>query len=235
LKISKPFVFRACKPKRWFGKFSRVFGNTTVFRVRYDQEKKEFWPLVEWKYLGDTLLCTACKDYYISKLTEAVNKAKKIMSSIPGGSFIINEFGQVIVPSSCGDGTRMLVGEIDGAIVLENPWDGGYIDLSDDSRLQVGDMWKKPYIGVRYNLSKRSQIYYYDDKKEKVFYPIEQDKELIRKLRKVRRYGSVRFIVNHHGIVLTKIPEGEYLEGEDRWQPIYVGRINYNLWFKKEE
>ena len=235
MKKTKPFIFKPCKPKPWFGNYNIVYGKATVFRIRFNPEKRAFWPLVEWKYFGDTLVCTACDDYNIIKLTESVNKAKKIMANIPGGAFVINEFGQVIVPSGDGNGKRLLVGEVDGVMLLENPLDGSFIDLSDDEELQVGDVWEKPYLGVKYNLSKRSNIYYYDKTRDKVIYPVIQDKTLISKLRKVRRYGSARFIVNQHGIVLTKIPEGEYRENDDQWKSVYVGRINYNLWFKKEE
>lgn len=86
-------------------------------------------------------------------------------------------------------------------------------------------------------MNRGSNIYYYRycSEQNKSEYLPKQDDELIKKLRKVRRYGAVRFIVNQYGIVLTKIPEGEYRKDKDEWIPVYVGRINYNLWFKKEE
>lgn len=235
----KPFVFKPCEIKPWFGKYSRTQGKSASFRITKNPERKEFWPLIEWNYLGETLICPACgNSQSIYDLIEAVNKAKLYKSSIPGGSFIINEFGQVIVPLISGQyEDRLLVGEVDGVLLFENPLlSGEKIDLSDDSGLQVGDLWEKPYIGLQYNLSQTNRIYYYDEQQGTSCYLREQDIELIRKLRKVRRTGAARFIVNHHGIVLTKVPKGDYYSDEDeQWQAVYIGRINYNLWFKKEE
>ncbi len=65
--------------------------------------------------------------------------------------------------------------------------------------------------------------------------PPVQDRDLIRKLRKIRRHGAVRFIVNPYGLVLTKEPSGEFDFSEDKWEPVYVGRIDYTKWFEKEE
>ncbi len=194
--------------------------------------------MVEWNCFDEILFCPACETSRgIKELVGAVNKAKIRISRRPGGIFLINEFGQVIVPSSRSDGKRLLVGEVDGVLLFKNPSNGNIIDLSDDTGLQSGDLWEKPYIGVKYNLNSRSNIYYYRycSEQNKSEYPSKQDDELIKKLRKIRRYGSVRFIVNQYGLVLTKIPEGEYCRDEDKWIPVYVGRINYNLWFKKEE
>ena len=238
MKDFKFFSFKACNLKSWCGRYNIIPGQTTTFKIKFSLEKQAFWPIVEWDRFDETLFCPACEaSRSIKELVEAVNGAKIKISRRPGGTFIINEFGQVIVPSSWGDGKRVLVGEVDGVLLFENPSDGSIIDLSDDTGLQIGDLWEKPYIGVKYNLNSRSNIYYYRNCSEqnKSEYLPKQDDELIKKLRKVRRYGAVRFIVNQHGIVLTKIPEGEYCKDEDKWIPVYVGRINYNLWFKKEE
>jgi len=232
------FSFKACDIKPWHGKYNRILGNTTTFKIKFSIEKQAFWPIVEWNNFEEILFCSACEaSGGIKDLVEAVNRAKTRISRIPGGAFVINEFGQVIVPSSRGDGKRLLVGEVDGVLLFKNPSDGSIIDLSDDTRLQNGDLWEKPYIGVKYNLNRGSNIYYYRycSEQNKSEYLPKQDDELIKKLRKVRRYGAVRFIVNQYGIVLTKIPEGEYRKDKDEWIPVYVGRINYNLWFKKEE
>ena len=224
--------------KPWYGRYNRILGNSTTYKIKYFKEKKAFWPVIEWNRFDETLFCLAHETFGgIKELVGAINKAKIRISRIPGGAFVINEFGQVIVPSSRGDGKRLLVGEVDGVLLFKNPSDGSIIDLSDDTRLQNGDLWEKPYIGVKYNLNRGSNIYYYRycSEQNKSEYLPKQDDELIKKLRKVRRYGAVRFIVNQYGIVLTKIPEGEYRKDKDEWIPVYVGRINYNLWFKKEE
>lgn len=226
----KPFIFKASTIKLWRGRYSRPWGKTSTYKIINTMEHG-FWLIVEWHRFDENLFCLACETSGgIKDLVGAVNKAKEI----PGGIFVINEFGQVIVPSPWGNGERFLVGEVEGVLLFKDPY-GGDIDLSDDVGLQTNDLWEKPYIGVKYNLRGDSNICYYDNNLGSTEYPPEQDKELIRKLRKVRRSGPAVFIVNQYGLVLTKIPEGEYREDEDKWVPVYVGRINHNLWFKKEE
>lgn len=228
----KSFVFKGSMPKLWQGRYKRPLGETSTFKLKYTMEHG-FWPVVEWDRSDERSICPACNCNSIEELVKAVNNPKISISGREGGAFVINEFGQVIVPTIWGD--RLLVGEVEGVLLFEDPYDGEIINLSDDARLQTNDPWEKPYVGVKYNLHRDSNIYYYDSELDSSEYPPEQDRELIKKLRKVRRYGAATFIVNQYGLVLTKIPEGEYQEDDDKWLPVYVGRINYNLWFKKEE
>lgn len=171
----------------------------------------------------------------ISNLVDAIHDAKTLMGHSVGGSFQINEFGQVLVPSTSGRGEVMIVGEAKGAILWENPMTGGCIDLSSTAGLTVGAPWQKPYIGHPYNLSQSNTIYHYNKTDGTKSYPAKQDIGLIKAIRAVRRTGSVRFIVNMHGIVLTKVPVGEFNEFGDTYEPVYIGRINERLWFEKEE
>jgi hypothetical protein len=48
--------------------------------------------------------------------------------------------------------------------------------------------------------------------------------ELVRRLRRIRRRGAVRFIINPHGIVLTKVPSTSEEREIEEWIPVYVGR-----------
>jgi hypothetical protein len=162
-------------------------------------------------------------------LTETVNEANMHMTGTQGGSFCINEFGQVIVPSSDGCGRRLLVGECAGPLLFEG--DDEIIDLSDDCGLDIGDCWEKPYIGMKYQLHRDSFVYYWD---EGIVEPLCQDKDLICKMRRLRRHGPASFIVNPYGIVLMKNTEGEF-NFDENWTAVYVSRIDYNLWFAKEE
>ncbi len=231
----KSFIFKASIPKLWQGRYRKPLGKASTFSLIYTMEHHGFWPVMEWNRSDEILICLACDCNSIEELVKAVNQAKIKMAGREGGAFLINEFGQVIVPSRWGDGERWLVGEVEGELFFEDPCGGYIIDMSNDAGLQTNDPWDKPYIGVQYNLRNRdSKIYYYDNELGSSECP-KQDKELIKKLRKIRRSGPARFIVNQYGLVLTKIPEGEYKEDDDKWVPVYVGRINYNLWFKKEE
>ena len=190
-----------------------------------------------WKTGDSIATCKACNCQEISSLTQAIIRAKKQLGGYGGGAFVINEFGQVIVPASDNSGRRVLVGEINGPFYLENPFDeDALIDLSNTDGLQCGDRWTQPYIGTPYNLSKRSKIYFYRKTNEggKAEYLAAQDQQLIKSLRKIRRYGAVRFIVNPYGVMLTKRPPNEAWSQEEEWQPVFVGHINNNNWFSKE-
>jgi hypothetical protein len=174
----------------------------------------------------------------INSLIKSVVSAKRKMGGRGGGSFQINEFGQVIVPASDGSGRRLFVGEIKGPILFENPLENNcFLDLSKVYGLKKGDTWTLPYVGIPYNLNKRSKIYFYRNYEEggKSEYPVRQDQQLIGALREIRRYGGIRFIVNPFGIVLTKKPPEGKWEMDEKWTPVYVGRINYNSWFQKEK
>jgi hypothetical protein len=108
----------------------------------------------------------------------------------------------------------------------------GQICLCDCDHLTCGDDWDRPYIGMKYQLQAGDHIYFWDEREERGIkqYPIEQDEELIENLRHIRPNGGISFIVNQHGIVLVKKELGRNM-----WKPVYVGKINYKRWFKKEE
>ncbi len=230
--MSSTFVFKpASVQNRWSGRYSRIVGDTTAFKINNTLDYG-FWPVIYWDNSEGRITCTAKECEEVEKLVASVNKAKMSMTGPIGGSFCINEYGQVIVPSSAGNGYRLLVGEIEGVLLFIDDL-GNTIDLSDDYGLETGDDWDKPYIGMRYNLHQSSYIYFYDQEDGST-YPVSQDEELIEKIRKLRRYGPVRFIVNPYGLVLTKVPSGEYSRDHDDWVAVYVGKINKNLWFRKE-
>lgn len=168
-----------------------------------------WWPVILWQRDDGVGTCEAVDSPAVRRLTDAVSSAKRQLGGTGGGSFQINEFGQVLVPASDNGLGRLLVGEIAGSLLFKDPFeDDALIHLGEVKGLCCGDRWSKPYVGCPYNLSGRSRIYFYrmDDEGGKSEYPQAQDEELIRALRTVRRVGAVRFIVNPNGIVLTKRP-----------------------------
>lgn len=227
--------FRPIEAKPWFGRYARIPGEESVFHIKRVDGCMRITAI--WKTGDYIATCKACDSQDISSLTQAIIRAKKRLGGYGGGAFVINEFGQVIVPASDNSGRRVLVGEIDGPFYLENPFDEcTLIDISDTDGLKCGDRWIQSYIGIPYNLSKRSKIYFYNKTNEggQVEYPPAQDQHLIKSLRKIRRYGAVRFIVNPFGVVLTKRPpKGDWSQTEE-WQSVFVGHINHKYWFPKE-
>lgn len=221
--------FKKTDIRDWKGRYSRIPGRTPVFHLKKDGGRNRV--AVYWSKDGEVATCFAADSAGVSAMTAAIEKAKVAMGGRGGGSFQINEFGQVLVPSQDG-AKRMLAGEISGKIEFRDPW-GGAFDLSDAEGCANGDDWKLPYVGMKFNLSKRSEIYLWQGEP---LYPYKQDRELIGDIRRIRRYGAVRFIVNPWGIVLTKRPpDGEWTGDESEWDPVYVGRISHDNWFNKEK
>jgi hypothetical protein len=219
------------KPAYWRGRYNIVYGNkSSVLSIK--RFKNRWWPTATLIENDEVTICPSIECQASYDLANIVNNAKRLLSnSEGGGSFIINEFGQIIVPSSYGNGERMYVGEINGTLQFFNPNTTQLFDFGDNG-LKSGDEWKKPYLGVEFKLSynnKISQKIINEDGEQNIF-PEQQDMDLIAKLRKIRPSGGCRFIVNHQKIVLTKKEYSKY-----DWRPIYVGHINYNKWFKKEE
>lgn len=168
-------------------------------------------------------------------LAQAVIDAKRSFGGSAGGSFLINEHRQVLVPSPLGTGEVALVGECSGPLLFHNSFAGSALfDLADDQGLSPGDAWGLPYLGMRYNLNARSQLYFWkeDASGRWSVFPPTQDDALIEALRTLRPHGAVRFVVMYGGLVLTKIQTGSWRE-ED-WEPRFVGKINYRRWFAKE-
>jgi|ETNmetMinimDraft_13_1059891.scaffolds.fasta_scaffold115840_1 hypothetical protein len=218
----------------WPGRYGRIVGGEASFHIRYCEG--ELWLVLDWRTDGCTAQCLAEDSLGVRDLIKAVLNGKEFLGGGGGGLFIINEYSQVIVPSSSGNGERVIVGEIDGRLLFDNPFeDGDDIDISDFSGLECGDLWNLPYVGVSYNLSTKSEIYYYKSHEEggNSEFPPVQDNELITNLRNVRNAGAVKFIVNPYGIVLTKRPVGPW--NNQIWEPVFVGYINFEQWFTKEE
>lgn len=231
-------VFITCHIKAWIGGYGRIEGRDYVFRIKWNNDRGNWWLCISQNTPEGTALCWAHNSEIVCKLVEAVNRGKQhlVPGHQAGGSFQVNEFGQVLVPASDGSGQRVIVGEIKGAVLFDDPLTGKHIDLSDCRKLKAGDVWDRPYVGIPYNLSKASRIYFWRITSaggNSEYLPAEDD-ELVSKLRAIRRSGAVRFVVNPYGIVLTKRPKNQTWNREEEWEPVFVGNIKPQYWFKKE-
>lgn len=230
MSVKGVFRFKAFGPQEWEGRYRRIEGRAPVFHVRkYDGR----W-MIQIDVVDEDCTSTfnARSSPDVERLTETINSIKRRHNGKNGGAFLINEFGQVLVPAH--NSPPFCVGETRGLLLFVNPETGQIIDLSNDQRLKIGDPWDKPYVGMAYNLSQGSRIYS-QLVSGGIAAPPTQDQNLIRKLRKLRPYGPVRFIVNPYGLVLTKIRKGEFRSSDDTYRAVYVGRIDYAKWFEKEE
>ena len=226
------FSFSPIPPRRWFGRYARIPGETTALHVRLIGGR--WWPSVE-RVIGDEVAeCPMADVDSAAGLADAVNAGKRLLGGSPGGAFLVNEYGQVLVPGQFGDGTVALVGECVGRMAFHDLFRGGLFDLTDDRTLTPGDAWDLPYIGIPYNLSRTSELYFWYERPAggwKVTPPA-QDDSLIEALRTLRPQGPVRFVVTFGGLVLTKVPVGSWKE--PRWETRFVGRIDYRRWYLKE-
>lgn len=229
------FKFQACPIKDWQGRYARIPGDGSVFHVRMLDGRPQV--VIQWCRDECTGTCLALEDNAVRKLTQAVLAAKRKLGGGGGGSFQINEFGQVLVPASDGRGRIALAGESEGLLLFHNPYeDDALVDLSLHCGVKAGQRWPLPYVGIPYHLSARSKIYFYKQTADggRSEYPAYQDRELIGSLRAIRRTGAVKFIVNPYGLVLTKVPPEGLWTPEEKWEAVFVGRINRRQWFKKE-
>jgi len=221
------FHFEPITPRQWHGYYRRPKGEESAYHVGVDNRIE-----VRWRDGRDSFDCPVESTPAIRRLAKAVNAIKVRECGLAGGSFVINEFGQVICPIQ-NSRKRFLIGEARGRLWFVDPSDGeSLISIGDDEELICGDEWNRPYIGMQFQLHAGNHIYYWHQDHEggRSVKPPRQDRELIERFRAIRPYGAVRFIVNHHGIVVTKA----HVKG-NRWQAMYVGRINYSRWFEREE
>jgi hypothetical protein len=227
--------FHASRPMPWKGRYGRVMGDRAVFHLRYTNGR--LWPVIDWETADGVATCRAIDCPAMLELVAPVARAKRHSGGDGGGSFLINEYGKVLVPASDGRGQRLLAGRLNGRLLFENPFlPDKPFDLGNGELLKNGDPWKLPYIGIPYHLHRSGRIYFYqhDERGGRSIYPPQQDLELVRAIRNVRPYGPVRILVTPGGLVLTKIPFGFRTQSEVCWQPVFVGSIDPNLWFEEE-
>lgn len=225
--VRRQLRFRPVRPASWQGRYARIPGETTVFHLRYTTDG--WWPVVDWTRGDDTGHCWMVDSDDVPALVAGVLAGKRALGVAPGGAFLVNEFGQVLVPASDAEGTSVvLVGECSGPLMFENPFDSARpIDIGGGG-LRPGEPWDRPYIGVPHNLNHRNEICFKDvgPYGHDWLQPPTQDVELIDALRALRPSGFIRFIVTVGGLVVTKV--------EPHWEPRFVGQINHSRWFAKE-
>lgn len=223
------FRCRPITPRVWNGRYKRVPGMTTTFHIRLVD--RDWWPIVEWE-IGDVrAVCPMVCRGDVHVLVAAVNEAKAAAGAAPGGAFLIDEHGRVLVPlSSPGRGYVIVAAECSGPLLFHDPFNSGDVfELYDDTGLTCGDPWYRPYVGIPHNLSRYDELYFWQESVVGAckLLPPGQDAPLIRALRKVRPYGPVRFLVGPGGVAVTKTTS-------PGWEPCYVGRVDLAMWFPKE-
>ena len=198
------FQYIPASPRIWEGRYKIPKGEESAYHVNSRGEINIRWrdKSSEYKYN-----CPISDSEAVRHLAKAINTLKRRETGRAGGSFVINEFGQVICPV-VNSTKRFSLGEVSGPLYFEDPWDDAYLLSLDVNDLKCGVEWELPYIGIQYQLHSGDHIYFWKETPDGGYKaePPRQDDGLIDKLREIREYGSARFIVNQHGIVLTKKP-----------------------------
>jgi len=93
------------------------------------------------------------------ELVRMVNEVKEACSGVPGGSFYINEFRQVIVPAG-GEGKYYLAGKYRAELIFQiedEPGKTVYISVRaedmEGNPLKAGDEWTNCMMGIPYVLA----------------------------------------------------------------------------------
>lgn len=224
--MTESFLFQPLPmPVAWTGRYNRIPGKEPVFKAKVDGTLLAYWK----PWPGDECLTSLFVDCPgVRQLASAVNLAKEAQVGVPGGAFQINEFGQVICPTGHGS-DRYWVGTVAGVPQFHDPRDGAKpFTLQEPAASAAGKPWERPYIGMKFNLDANDSIYFQqDDGDTRTKLRLSKaDPALVRRLRQVRGDGAgLRFVVNLHGVVLTKIEPGS--------QPVFVGHVDHCQWFSK--
>lgn len=163
----------------------------------------------------------------IPELVEAVNRAKRAGGQSDGGSFVINEYGHVLVPTGRG---AFCVGALDGVPTFRQ---GEHVLTPEPDGLQPGDMWTGLLAGVRYRLKAGGNDIEYE----------RADGRLVRLSEAIGtstasstassfariKSGGGRLYVNEAGVVTSPMQRGR------TWVDVFVGRIDRERWFPAPE
>lgn len=165
------------------------------------------------------------------KLVDMVNRVKVSVNGVPGGSFYINEYRNVIVPAGspviyyfAGSYTEDLVFDFEGLRISGKPF------RLDGTPLNPGDPWEGPHQGIPYKLKAGAR----DISFEKEIRPnvtrefilssfVGEDaaKKIAAKISAVIGFQGGRFYINEFRQLFTGMPYRYIgaLESEDLWFP----------------
>lgn len=162
-------------------------------------------------------------------LIDMVNTVKEAVNGVPGGSFYINEFSDVIVPSTDGESyfagiyTRVLAFDLDGSVISSEPPAG----------LAPGDVWPGPRAGVPYTLTADGSDIKYKEKSGRIerevylsdYTTSSAAAELAARIRKHKGQGGGRFYINERCHFFGPV------SGGDPSEFIYFGSLDDSPWF----
>lgn len=163
------------------------------------------------------------------ELVAMVNAVKLEHNGVEGGAFYINEFLDVLVPTT--DGNTYFAGTYQ--YPLEFQFDDQVIGPKAPAGLQPGDVWPGPHVGIRYTLKAGGRDISYKFKPRP---QVEREEllsehcgadaaaELAKRLAGVKGDAGGRLYLNECGEFFSPPPDlgGDYL---------YLGALDDDVWF----
>lgn len=172
------------------------------------------------------------------ELVEIVNEVKLAATGFQGGAFYINEYKQVLVPST-GDRDYSLAGEYHKPLQFEfegYTLSGDALDLNGQP-LKPGDRWVGPHPGIRYVLVAGGRdIRYQTEPRPRVTKDVYlsdyRDQATVSRIcRQIAQGKSLqggRFYINEYCQFFAPINTGPYVDYQ------YIGRLeSLDDWFPK--
>lgn len=172
-------------------------------------------------------------------LCEMVNAVKLSLNLPPNGSFYINEYQQVIVPTIDSD-RYYYAGQYKKALEFEiegNTLSGEALD-ADGKPLSPGDAWNGPHPGIPYILTAGgNDIKYKTRPRPQVERTIRLSKEIgigranavAESIQRVKGFSGGRFYVNEFRAIFAPVLRAS------SWEYIYIGKLNMENWFPATE
>jgi hypothetical protein len=192
----------------------------SVIAITYRAEEDERWYATTEKH---------------PELVRMVNAVKLSLGLPPNGSFYINEYKQVIVPTAASD-AYFLAGRYEQPLRFEfegKTLSGEAIDL-EGNPLAFGDTWTGPHPGIPYVLAAGGDDIRYTiqprpnvekDVKLSKMIGFDAAQSVAATIRSVKGFPGGRFYVNEFRAVFAPIQEGR------DWRYVYVGQLDLAAWF----
>ncbi len=213
----------------WEGRYRKIVGRKTSFSAVHGGVR------VCWvdPWAGDGAeLTSMLRGEDAAELNERVRWAKGQLGQRGGGSFLITEYGRVLVPvydTQVASRNVWCAGTWTGPLVFDNPLTGAEFDLYNVDELKPGDKWNGPYIGLLHTMWPSDEIGMQRRGRNGWDWPHVGDVRIANALREIRGNGTngwARVITGPGGVAITR---------DQELMAYFVGKIDLRYWFDADE
>lgn len=167
-----------------------------------------------------------------SSLADMVNAVKLAMDGVPGGTFYINEWGDVLVKGRDGRDC-FWAGHYDDRLEFTTE-DGTLVSPSAPAGLRPGDAWPGPHVGICYVLKAGAQDIKYErqvsDRRTQIVLLSDEvgqsaARETAARIAAVKGTAGGRFYINEAGEMFGPVSSNDYANF------VYIGHLEDSRWF----